>query len=167
MPTPSKKNLWMLRFVTFLLAAAAAGSAAYWFLQWNGAGGTSAVVAVDAQAPVSADPAAVARALGAVAPGAAASAPTANPASSAASRFALTGVLAWRSQNGAALIAVDGKPPKSFAVGARVGDEWTLKSVQARSAVLVSAPAGGTQAGAGAEELVLDLPLPSKGKNTP
>ena len=157
MPTPFKKNVWFLRFVTFALAAGAAGSAAFWVLQWNSTA-TGSVLAVDTQPVVMVDSTAVARALGAPNTATVADATAAAAAIPAASRFALTGVVAWRSQNGAALIAVDAKPPKPFSVGATVGDDWVLKSVQARSAVLV---------GAAGAELTLELPLVSKGKNSP
>ncbi len=71
-------------------------------------------MAAQAPEPVAPDAQALARLLGAgpVAPAAA-------PA--AASRFALEGVLAGTaSGHGAALIAVDGKPPKPYRVGAEV-----------------------------------------------
>lgn len=77
----------------------------------------------------------------------------------AASRFALTGVVASSSQHGAALIAVDGKPAKPYAVGSRVGDEWVLQSVQPRRAVLVPAGAAGDASVASETALVLELPL--------
>ena len=157
MPTPFTKNVWFLRFVTFALAAGAAGSAAFWALQWNGPA-TGTVLAVDTQPVVMVDSTAVARALGAPNAATGADANAATAAIPAASRFALTGVVAWRSQNGAALIAVDAKPPKPFSVGAKVAEDWVLKSVQARSAVL---------AGAAGQELVLELPLVSNGKNGP
>lgn len=155
MPTPFKKNVWFLRFATFALAAGAAGSAAFWVLQWNSTASRT-VLAVDTQPVVMVDSTAVARALGAPNAETVADANAATAAIPAASRFLLTGVVAWRSQNGAALIAVDTNPPKPFSVGAAVGEDWVLKSVQARSAVL---------AGAAGQELVLELPLASKGKN--
>ncbi|WP_200228382.1 hypothetical protein [Rubrivivax gelatinosus] len=50
------------------------------------------------------------------------------------SRFELLGVVASRSaeREGVALIAVDGKPPKAFRVGAVVDGETVVKSVQQR-----------------------------------
>lgn len=85
----------------------------------------------------------------------------------AASRFALTGVVASSSQHGAALIAVDGKPAKPYVVGSRVGEEWVLQSVQPRRAVLVPAGAADAQALTRGAELVLHLPLPLKGQTGP
>lgn len=56
----------------------------------------------------------------------------------AASRYVLTGVVADQSQGGAALIAVDGKPPKAVRVGATVDGSLVLQSVTARRAVLAA-----------------------------
>lgn len=58
-------------------------------------------------------------------------------------RFQLIGVVAPRSKNpalaareGVALIAVDGKPPRAYRVGAQVDDDTVLKLVRARGAEL-------------------------------
>ncbi len=153
---------WAARISTFVLAAAVAGSAVYWGLQWSAPTAGVPVLAVDTASAAPVDTAAVAQALGAS--GAEAPAGAVVP-SLAASRFVLTGVVAGRSQQGAALIAVDGKPPKPFAVGARVADDWTLRSVQPRRAALVRARAAeeGTEGAtapsdAAHAELVLELP---------
>ena len=53
-----------------------------------------------------------------------------------ADRFILSGVIASRGGQGAALIAVDGKPPKPFKVGATVSPGYVLVSVAAREAML-------------------------------
>lgn len=143
---------WAARISTFVLAAAVAGSAVYWGLQWSAPTAEAPVLAVET-APV--DTAAVAKALGAQ--GAGAPAGVAVP-TLASSRFVLTGVVAGRSQQGAALIAVDGKPPKPFAVGARVADDWALRSVQPRRAALVRTGGADGGAAAGDAELVLELP---------
>jgi general secretion pathway protein C len=76
---------------------------------------------------------------------------TAAPVASLSSRFVLTGVVADQSHSGAALIAVDGKPPKPFRVGANVDENLVLQSVDSRSAVLGSG---------GAPVLTLELPPP-------
>ena len=88
--------------------------------------------------PPPTDPVAVARLLGAnrVAPG-----PVA-PAASLASRFALLGVVSARTHDGAALIAVDGKPPRPYRVGAAIDEALVLQSVQPRQAVLANSIAG-------------------------
>ena len=65
----------------------------------------------------------------------------------AASRFRLIGVMAPRSAaasaaagSGVALIAVDGKPPKAYAVGSRVDEGITLQSVGLRGASIAMGP---------------------------
>lgn len=78
-----------------------------------------------------ADPTAVARLLGAVP---AVNAATVTP--EAASRFALSGVVAYGTTRGAALISIDGKPPRPWRVGAQLGDGFVLQSVGPRSATL-------------------------------
>ncbi|MDB5946181.1 MAG: hypothetical protein JWQ33_1207, partial [Ramlibacter sp.] len=67
--------------------------------------------------------------------------PVAAPAS-LASRFNLLGVVSVRSHDGAALIAVDGKPPRPYRVGAAVDDALVLQSVQTRRAVLANSVSG-------------------------
>ena len=73
------------------------------------------------------------------------------------SRFRLIGVMAPKSSlpegNGAyglALIAIDGKPAKAFAVGARLDNDLVLQSVGLRTASLGSAQ--------GARSVLLELP---------
>ena len=83
----------------------------------------------------------------------------------AASRFRLVGVMAPKpgspatpSQQGVALIAVDGKPPKAFAVGARLDGELVLRSVSLRTASIATA--------SGQPPFLLELPplpLPTTG----
>lgn len=65
-----------------------------------------------------------------------------------ASRFRLHGVIAPKgkpaakpSGQGVALISVDGKPPRAYAVGARVDNDLVLQSVSLRGASI--GPAGG------------------------
>jgi general secretion pathway protein C len=127
---------WVVRGATFLLWVLVAASAAYWVLKL---GRPSPVVAAPVTpAPVPVDPAAVARLLGYTPQ----EAPGAVVAASLASRFTLTGVVASRSRSGAALIAVDGRPPRPFRVGAALDDSIVLQSVEGRRAVL-AASAGG------------------------
>jgi len=99
-----------------------------------------------------ADAQAVARALGAV------SAHTASGAADMTGRFVLRGVVTHGPQNGAALIAVDGKPAKPVRVGASVAgaDGWTLRAVTPRGAVLAD----------GAREVSLDVPQPTANADT-
>lgn len=81
--------------------------------------------------PLEPDPAAVAQMLGAVS-----NQPAAAVAPEAASRFALLGVVSDADQQGAALIAVDGKPARPFKVGANVAEGFVLQSVTTRAAAL-------------------------------
>jgi general secretion pathway protein C len=141
------RNSWAVAATTFLLWGLVAASAVYGGLKFaakpGGAPGGPPVVAP----MVTADPAAIAALLGAVANSGAA------PVASLSSRFALIGVVADQSHSGAALIAVDGKPPKPFRVGANVDENLVLQSVDSRRAVL------GAGSG-GAPVLTLELPPP-------
>lgn len=137
-----------------VLWLAAGLSAGYWVLQAIGQGQISPLVA--AAAPVQApEPAAVARALGAV-PAAPVAAAGVAPVVQAASRYRLVGVVASGPNRGAALIAVDGQPPKPFRVGAVLDGGLVLKSLAARQARLEP------ESGSGAPiELSLPPPNPS------
>jgi general secretion pathway protein C len=107
-----------------------AASAVFWAMKFIYRGPIiPAVPAVRTSVPQ--DPAAVARVLG-FNP----TAPAAAAATSLASRFSLMGVVAGRSQQGAALIAVDGRPPKPYRVGTQVDEALILQSVEPRRAAL-------------------------------
>ncbi len=130
-------QVWWPRLAAFVLAALAAGSAVYWALKWPASQPANTLQVAPAQRQTGADPALLARALGASPASAAPSA--AKPAQSvlaASSRLALVGVVANGRNGGAALISVDGKPARPFRVGALVEGEWTLQSVAQRRAVL-------------------------------
>jgi general secretion pathway protein C len=82
----------------------------------------------------------------------------AQAAPEAPSRFKLVGVMAPRKGpaqeepgHGVALIAVDGKPPKPFTVGARLDSDLVLQSVGMRTASLGPAQ--------GARRVLLELPV--------
>jgi general secretion pathway protein C len=122
--TPSSASL-----VAGLLWLLAALSAGYWVLQILGRSALEPVPAAGRQ-PIQAEAAAVARALGAV-PDAAPQAAVAPPLSS---RFRLIGLAAQPGQRGAALIAVDGQPPRPVLVGAVVDGDLRLLSVGRRVA---------------------------------
>ncbi|MEJ8813918.1 type II secretion system protein N [Variovorax ureilyticus] len=109
--------------------ALAAASAVFWGLRLTAPSDAVAPPAV-VKAPLEPDPAAVAQMLGAISNQPVAATPE------AASRFALLGVVADADQQGAALIAVDGKPARPFKVGARVVDGFVLQSVTTRGAAL-------------------------------
>ncbi|MDD3785961.1 MAG: type II secretion system protein N [Hydrogenophaga sp.] len=84
-------------------------------------------VPVAAGTAVAVEPVAVARALGLDgSPGAA------GPAADTGARLRLAGVVAQPDARGAALIAVDGQPPRPFLVGSAVGDGWVLRAVERR-----------------------------------
>lgn len=142
-----------------MLSALAAGvlwlaaglSAGYWALLAWGRSPVTPVAAV-ALAPVGSDAAAVARALGAVAPVSAAEAPA--PVAAAA-RYRLLGVVDQAGRSGAALIAIDGQPPRPYTVGAALEGGLVLQSVDRLGAKL-----GASSAGPATVEL--SLPLPAK-----
>jgi general secretion pathway protein C len=144
----SVQTLWLTRIVSFLLAAATAASAVFWGLKWSNPLEPVKATAVQLQAPVQADSAIVAKVLGG-----GPAAPTAAPLAS--TRFVLMGVIAAGTQAGAALIAVDGKPPKPVRMGATVIEDWVLRSLQTRRAVW------GHAAGSG-EEVQIELPTLTK-----
>lgn len=138
---------WWSRGITLVVWTLAAASAAWWGLRASV--GTAVTVppaaAISTNEP-SADAGAVGRVLGAVTQ----VSPT-MPVVNAASRYALLGVVAGRSEGGAALISIDGKPAKPYRVGASLEGDLTLQAVEPRRARL-----GGTAAGAAS--MVLDLP---------
>lgn len=120
------------RLMAFLLAALAAASAVFWGLKWQGAAtstlpGASASAA-PTQPPV--NPLALARALGGTGVSGTSNAPP--PAVLASSRMALAGVVSGAAQRGTALISVDGKPARPFAVGHTVDGGLLLQSVEPR-----------------------------------
>ncbi len=125
---------WLARLATLVVWAMAAASLAYWALKWVATPPAPAAAALAAPGVALADPQKLAQLLGALAAAPAAAAPSV----SLASRFALVGVLAGRSGGGAALIAVDGKPPKPYRVGAAVEEGLVVQSLKGRQAVLAA-----------------------------
>jgi len=127
-----------VRGTSFALWALVGISAVYWGLKLGGTGRSANVPVPPLRAVAPSDPAALARLLG--------SAPSALPTAlvpSLASRFQLVGVVAGiQSGAGAALIAVDGRPAKSFRVGASVAEGLVLQSVRGRQAMLGAAMGG-------------------------
>jgi general secretion pathway protein C len=137
MTSPYSAARWHAPVATTGLWALAAGAAVFWGLRLASPAEPVAAAATMPKASVAADADAVARLLGAV------SASEAAPAApEAASRFALSGVVADPSNQGAALISIDGKPPRPFRVGSRVGDNYVLQSVGVRSATLGASASG-------------------------
>jgi general secretion pathway protein C len=123
-------NRWAVAAGTFVLWGLVAASAVYWGMKLSSIS-TSGPAAPPAPGAPPSDPSAVARLLGA-APSTAGPAPVA----SLASRLALLGVVAEPDGGGAALISVDGKPPKPYRVGALVDEGLVLQSVQPKHATI-------------------------------
>ena len=140
--------------LTSLVWALAVGSAVAWGLQWSGrflnpsrATSSATSTALPGSDGALVDPSAVARMLGAVETPSVVVLPP-----STASRLVLLGVVATRDSGAAALIAVDGKPPRPFVEGSQVIDGLYLRTVSPRS----------VQLGAGSDappSLTLDMPL--------
>jgi general secretion pathway protein C len=142
----NSSSRWAVAGSTFAVWALVAASAVYWGTRLSSAGGGSAAPAVMRAAPP-ADPAAVARVLGA-GPAVA----TAGAVASPGSRFALMGVVAGSGRDGAALIAVDGKPARPYRVGAEIDTGLVLQSVEPRRVALGASPDG-------PPSVTLELPL--------
>ena len=127
----------LLRALTFLVWAAVAGSALYWGLKLFVTPLRAPAQTTVAQAvpPPAGD---LTRLFGAEPVEQAPDTPDAPVAPGMESRFQLLGVVAPRSQRagGVALIAVDGRMPKAFRVGAAVDGETVLQGVQQRGATL-------------------------------
>ncbi|RSZ44260.1 MULTISPECIES: type II secretion system protein N [unclassified Variovorax] len=147
MTSPYSAARWHAPLATTGLWALAAGAAVFWALRLASPTDVVAAAATMPRPSVSADSDSVARLLG-VLP----ASRTVAAAPEAASRFALSGVVADPSKQGAALISVDGKPPRPFRVGSAVGENYVLQSVGLRSATI------GTQVD-GPAAFTLQLPV--------
>lgn len=128
-------GLWPARLSTFVLAALAAASVAYWSLRWSEPPATPRFSGEGfSQRPI--DTARVAQVLGA------STTPVSNaataPVASAAVNYKLEGVIAQgrSSGRGSALIAIGGEKAKPYKVGDRLSDDLVLQSVSARGAAL-------------------------------
>jgi len=131
MTSPYSAARWHAPLATTGLWALAAGAAVFWALRLASPTDAVAAAATMPRPSVAADSDSVARLLG-VLP----ESRTAPVAPEAASRFALSGVVADPSRQGAALISIDGKPPRPFRVGSTVGESYVLQSVGLRSATI-------------------------------
>lgn len=152
----------LARFAAFLVWALVAASVVFWGLRLlvRAPSAPAHSIAVAGTSAANAD---LTRLLGAApvaAPDAAALAPD------AAARFKLHGVMAPKgrpdsapSGQGVALISVDGKPPRAFAIGSRLDSALVLQSVSLRSASI--GPADG---GASFKLEIPPLPLPATGR---
>lgn len=114
------------------------------------ASSSALVVAMDSGVTANAD---VSRLLGAAPP---ADAAPVEAAPQISSRFRLTGVVAPQhpSEQGLALISVDGNPPRVYRVGAAIDSDLMLRDVSLRTATVASARNSNDAASA----FVLELP---------
>ena len=136
---------WLSKALTAALWACVAFSAVSWGLRWSAGGPVQGAAMAAPQSLSDVDTTAAARSLGAM-PVQAVAAP------SLASRFQLIGVLDGGPNAGAALIAVDGKLPKPFRVGALVADGLVLQGTETKRVSLGSGVHGPSA-------LTLDLPV--------
>lgn len=129
-------------------------SLGYWLLLAWGRSPVTPVAPVSAVAPAP-DVSAVARALGALPEAVQAAAVAPAPvAVTVASRYALLGVVATGQAGGAALIGIDGQPPRPYRVGASLEGGLVLEAVSPRAVRLAPAP------GAAGDAFELTLPEP-------
>lgn len=143
-------RLMLARLIAFCVWALAAGSVVFWALRLGvqPAGVPGHALSVTSEVSNSA---AVVRMLGGATVVASASAA---PEPALASRFRLIGVMAPQpgaTGSGVALIAVDGKPGKPYALGGQVEGELVLQSLTHRTAAI--GPSGAPAV------LTLELPL--------
>ncbi len=124
------------RSVAFLVWALVAGTCVFWGtrLLARPAGSGAPVVAMDSGMTANAD---VSRLLGAAPP---AELEPVEAAPQISSRFRLTGVVAPKSSSdqGLALISVDGNPPRVYRVGAAIDGDLMLREVHLRTATVAS-----------------------------
>ncbi len=152
-----QRSLWN-RLATFVVWLLAAGSVVFWALKFvrGPVAPVSAAMASPSASSFSVDPQALAKGLGGgqIAPSPNAASPSPSVQAIQASRFLLTGVVVDNAKNGSgvALIAVDGKPPRPYRVGAVLADGAMLHSVAAGRAML-SVSSGE------APSLTLELPM--------
>ena len=123
----SGRSRWKAPVGTVALWALAAASVVFWVLRLSAPADAVAPPAALTRPEVTADPAAIARLLGVV-PAAAVATPE------AASRFVLWGVIVDGANRGAALISVDGQPPRPWRVGAQLVDGYVLQAISRRAA---------------------------------
>ncbi len=124
---------WHARIAAFGVALLLGASTAYWALQWPAQAAIDGATRSAEPELQSADSAAIYQMLGGESPDAARAAPGSG---AQVARFHLIGVVARSGGSGSAIIAVDGKPPKSFAVGSVVEPGLVLQSVAPRTARL-------------------------------
>ena len=130
----------LARLSAFVIWAAVAGTAVFWGLRlWVKAPAAPAgVLTVEAAAAARGD---LTRLFGSAPPPPIAVVDAPPPESS---RYRLSGLMSPRQSGtyGVALIAIDGKAPRAYKVGARVDGEMLLRSVSLRSATVAAASGG-------------------------
>ncbi len=138
------------RLSAFVIWSLVAATAMFWLLRFavHAPQAPAHAVSVDRSAPVRGD---LARLFGASLTA------RAEEKAAAPSRYRLVGVMAPKSQlpegsgaYGLALIAVDGKPARAYAVGSRLDNDLVLQSVGLRTASLATAQ--------GSRRMLLELP---------
>ncbi len=122
---------WPAASATVLLWGLAAASTVFWGLRLSAPADSLAPPAVTTGPVVAPDPVVLSRLLGGTP-----SEPVVAVPVAASSRFALLGVVADSDGQGAALIAIDGKPPRPFRVGRTLADGFVLQSVTTRGATV-------------------------------
>ncbi len=122
-------QIWWIRAVTFLVAAMASASAAWWALTLSNAAPWQP--SVSAQPAPQMDVAVLAQALGA---GAAPVSAASVSASAPPLAIQLLGVVAGTGGKGHALLLVGDAAPKTYKVGSKLGNGLVLQSVGPRSA---------------------------------
>lgn len=146
--TADRSSLWAARSLAFVVWAAAAAAAVAWGLRVASVAADRPDALAAAAAP-SAQPAPDAAAIGRLLGAGGGPAPVA-AAPDAATRYRLLGVLAAAGgERGAALMSVDGKPPRHWRVGAEVEPGVRLVAVE-KAAVRLLQPGG--------RELRIELP---------
>ena len=134
-----KADRWWMRSVTLLVWALAMVSVTFWVLRISTFGASTEIPGSTATAADAvSDAVALSHLLGSVVKREALA-----PTAAAANRFVLLGVVADRSNKGAALIAVDGKPGKPYRVGSQIEEGLVLKSVAPHRANLGPAEGDG------------------------
>ena len=137
MSLPYAPARWPAATATTLVWALAAASIVFWGLRLAAPADGVTPPAVPSTPAAPPDPAAVARLLGVQAPR-----ETVVAAPALASRFVLLGVVADTAGQGAALIAVDGKPPRPYRVGRTVVDGYVLRSLDSRTVTIGESTSG-------------------------
>jgi general secretion pathway protein C len=141
---------WALYLLTFLTALLAAASAVYWALGVADVAGQRTPRASVLVASAAPDPKDLARALGGDL------ALQTKPVETTSTQYQLLGVVAGPVGKGYALLVVGGAPPKTYTVGSAIGEGQVLQSVSARGAKI-----GGSLQGSTTIELSLPKPAGS------